>query len=208
MLRGTTVRRSRMRERSGEPCRSPRELRTCGFRPYTREHSKSKRECSVCAQPNAESGAACAVPAAGRPDRGERTGRRGIGNLNAAPQASGSQQNNSQQNNGWRRFGQTAGGSSGSGSAAGRVDRGGFGGGAQQQAVQPRSQQVSPRSNQSSPQQDSRGGWQRFGSPGSGGSTPQQSPSAAPRNEGGGRSYGSSPRGQAQPQGQPQQRQE
>jgi hypothetical protein len=111
---------------------------------------------------------------------------------------------NSQIQNGWRRFGQTGGNTGASPATASRVDR------------VPQQQQPS----QAAPRQDSRAGWQRFGSTGS--EQRQQSPSqqAAPRqsspqeNRGGGQRFGGAgnrgdqpqPQREAQPQAQPQQR--
>ena len=117
--------------------------------------------------------------------------------------AAGGATNNSESQNSWRRFGQTGSGTPAQPGNAGRIDRGGFGGGQQPSQVQPQDrrappqQQAAPRNEQqAAPRQENRGGWQRFGSPANGGgSAPQQT---APRNsDSGGRTFGN-PRGQAQ----------
>ncbi|HXA49989.1 MAG TPA: DUF6600 domain-containing protein [Candidatus Acidoferrum sp.] len=113
----------------------------------------------------------------------------------------------------WSRFGQTGGNPRGAQQGgSGNVERGGFGNGQQRSQVQ--QQQFAPRTEQPAQrQQDNRGGWQRFGSPGKGGSAPQQQQQqAAPRQQyqpspSAPRTFGN-PRGggQSQPQQQQQQK--
>jgi hypothetical protein len=104
-------------------------------------------------------------------------------------------------NEAWRRFGSPA-TPSGPQNPQNRVDRGGFGGNGQgRQAAQPqqRTEQVAPR-------QDNRGGWQRFGSPSTGGGSPRQDQGAPGRDNRGQRPEGGNGRQYqpSQPQAQPQ----
>jgi FecR protein len=112
---------------------------------------------------------------------------------NSGPQGNGFRGGQSTDGQGWRRFGSPSGQS------------GGFMGGGNRPGGQAM-QQPPARTDQIAPRQQNRGGWQRFGSPGSGGSASNPQSPPANRNDGRGfvgGGFGQRP-SQAQPQPQPQ----